>query len=248
MTITEQALDLAPKDAEVIPGLPHVPGFTGQGWSTHETMLIVRWLFAHPDAWDQAMATARDPLSNPHTVADTLHEQIVPRAELDAIAAQGFDPAKVNWLEVAHELLERRGDPQSAQEHAGTAARVLDLAAAAPYTGDSAAETAPGDFRRVVFTSPRSQMVVMTLNPGQQIGSEIHRDGDQLFTVLSGTGTATLNLEPHDIGPGSLIAVPAGTRHNVTAGDGGAAEARHGVLAAAASSRHGGARERRSRR
>ena len=95
-------------------------------------MLIVRWLFAHPDAWDQAMATARDPLSNPHTVADTLHEQIVPRAELDAIAAQGFDPAKVNWLEIAHELIERRGDPQSAQEHAGTAAQVLDLAAAAP--------------------------------------------------------------------------------------------------------------------
>ena len=60
----------------------------------------------------------------------------------------------------------------------------------------------------------------MTLNPGQQIGSEIHRDGDQLFMVLSGTGTATLNLEPHDIGPGSLIAVPAGTRHNVTAGEG----------------------------
>ena len=63
-------------------------------------------------------------------------------------------------------------------------------------------------------------MVVMTLKPGQQIGSEIHPDADQLFVVVSGTGTATLNLEAHHIGPGSLIAVPAGTRHNVTAGQG----------------------------
>ena len=98
----------------------------------------------------------------------------------------------------------------------------LDLAAAAaaPYTGDAAAETAAADFRRVVFTSPRTQMVVMTLKPGQQIGSEIHPAADQLFMVVSGTGTATLNLEAHPVGPGALIAVPAGTRHNVTAGQG----------------------------
>jgi len=211
VTITAQALGLS---------FPDVPGFKGQGWSTQETAMVVRWLFATPAAWDQAMDVARKYPGNPHTVADTLHEQIVPRTELDAIVTAGGDPAKVNWLEIAHELIERRDDPRPAQEYAGSTAHVLDLAAAAPYTGDSAAETAPGDFRRVVFTSPRSQMVVMTLNPGQRIGSEIHRDGDQLFMVLSGTGTATLNLVPHDIGPGSLIAVPAGTRHDVTAGTG----------------------------
>ena len=72
-----------------------------------------------------------------------------------------------------------------------------------------------------MFTSPRTQMVVMTLKPGQQIGSETHPAADQLFMVVSGSGTATLNLEAHPIGPGSLIAVPAGTRHNVTAGDAG---------------------------
>ena len=122
--ISAQVLDLAPKDAEVIPGV-HVPGFTGQGWSTHETMLIVRWLFAHPDAWDQAMTVARDPVSNPHTVADTLHEQIVPQAELDAIAAQGFDPAKVNWLEIAHELIERRVTPSRLRSMRASPARFL---------------------------------------------------------------------------------------------------------------------------
>ena len=111
MTITEQ-LDMA---------FPAVPGFKGQGWSTQETVMVVRWLFANPAAWERAMSTARAYPENPHTVADTLHEQIVPRSELDAIVTAGGDPAKVNWLEIAHELLERRDDPHPAQEHAGIA-------------------------------------------------------------------------------------------------------------------------------
>ena len=113
---------------------PSVPGFKGQGWSTQETMMIVRWLFDSPGAWDQAMATAREYPGNPHTVADTLHEHLVPRSELDAIAAAGGDPAKVNWLEIAHELIERRADPLPAQEHAATITGQLDLAATAAVT------------------------------------------------------------------------------------------------------------------
>ena len=104
MTITAQ-LGLA---------FPDVPGFKGQGWSTQETAMVVRWLFASPAAWDQAMSTARAYPENLHTVADTLHEQIVPRSELDAIVTAGGDPAKVNWLEIAHELIERRDDPHPA--------------------------------------------------------------------------------------------------------------------------------------
>ena len=104
MTITEQ-MDMA---------FPAAPGFKGQGWSSQETVMVVRWLFASPAAWERAMSTARAYPENPHTVADTLHEQIVPRSELDAIVTAGGDPAKVNWLEIAHELLERRGDPQPA--------------------------------------------------------------------------------------------------------------------------------------
>jgi hypothetical protein len=135
MTITEQAqaLDLA---------FPDAPGFKGQGWSSQETVMVVRWLLASPEAWDQAMDTARQYPGNPHTVADTLHERIVPRSELDAIAAAGGDPAKVNWLEIAHELIERRGDPLPAQEHAGIAAQALDLAAA--VTVDPEAMKPPG--------------------------------------------------------------------------------------------------------
>jgi len=121
-TISAQALDLA---------FPNVPGFKGQGWSTQETVMAVRWLFSDPAAWARAMAVARAYPENPHTVADTLHEQIVPRPELTAIARGGGDPAKVNWLEIAHELIERRGDPQPAQEHGGIAAQALDLAGGA---------------------------------------------------------------------------------------------------------------------
>src|ERR1035441_6546594 len=93
---------------------PDVPGFKGQGWSTQETMMVVRWLFGNPAAWDQAMDVARKYPDNGHTVADTLHETIVPRTELDAIVTAGGDPAKVDWLEIGHELIERRDDPKPA--------------------------------------------------------------------------------------------------------------------------------------
>jgi len=130
VTITDQALGLA---------FPDVPGFKGQGWSTQETAMVVRWLFATPAAWARAMDTARQYPGNPHTVADTLHETIVPRPELEAVARGGGDPARVNWLEIAHELIERRNDPRPALEHAGITAQALDLAAAPPVPDDPAA-------------------------------------------------------------------------------------------------------------
>ena len=129
MSITEQAAEPESISAQAI-GLafPDVPGFKGQGWSTQETMMVVRWLFANPAAWDQAMSTARAYPGNPHTVADTLHETIVPRSELDAIAAAGGDPAKVNWLEIGHELIERRDDPRPETVTAQLAALFADPA------------------------------------------------------------------------------------------------------------------------
>ena len=106
-SITAQAIGLA---------FPDVPGFKGQGWSTQETVMVVRWLFANPAAWDQAMDVARKYPENPHTVADTLHETIVPRSELDAIATAGGDPARVNWLEIAHELIAIAESAQAARQ------------------------------------------------------------------------------------------------------------------------------------
>ena len=126
------------RDGKRVFGLafPDAPGFKGQGWSTQETAMAVRWLFSDPAAWDRAMATARQYPGNPHTVADTLHDHIVPRSELEAIARDGGDPAKVNWLEIAHELIERRDDPRPAQEHAGITGQALSLAGDSAETAD----------------------------------------------------------------------------------------------------------------
>lgn len=89
-----------------------------------------------------------------------------------------------------------------------------EFAKVAPYTGNADVELRGNDYRRVIFTSRRSQMVVMTLQPGEEIGKEVH-DGDQLFVFMSGTGRVVLNGKKTDVGPDSLIAVPAGTKHNV---------------------------------
>lgn len=85
----------------------------GQGWSSHETELMVRYLLGTDGLWAKAMTVARSRTDNPHAVADTLHEELVPRSELRALLKAGWDPSRVNWLEIAHELIERAPDPTS---------------------------------------------------------------------------------------------------------------------------------------
>lgn len=70
------------------------------------------------------------------------------------------------------------------------------------------------NFRKVVFTAPHSQLVLMSLKPGEDIGVEIHTV-DQFFRVEQGEGKVVLNGEDHPIKNGSAIVVPAGTEHNV---------------------------------
>lgn len=71
------------------------------------------------------------------------------------------------------------------------------------------------DFRRVLFTGPNTQLVVMMLNPGEDIGLETHDTHDQFFRVESGSGVVQLDDEKRDIEDGSAVIVPAGVRHNV---------------------------------
>jgi mannose-6-phosphate isomerase-like protein (cupin superfamily) len=74
-------------------------------------------------------------------------------------------------------------------------------------------------FRQTVATGERSQVVVMTIPPGEDIGEEVH-DGDQILLFVQGEGEAVLGGARSPIGPGSLAFVPAGTRHNfVNTGD-----------------------------
>jgi mannose-6-phosphate isomerase-like protein (cupin superfamily) len=60
------------------------------------------------------------------------------------------------------------------------------------------------DFRRVLWTGKNTQLVIMTIPPGGEIGEEVHEDIDQILTFVSGTGVAQ----------GDLVVVPAGTKHN----------------------------------
>jgi mannose-6-phosphate isomerase-like protein (cupin superfamily) len=70
-------------------------------------------------------------------------------------------------------------------------------------------------FREVLATGPHSQVVVMSIPPGQDIGAEVHETVDQVLVIVSGEGVAILDGERTPIGPGWLVQVPAGTHHDL---------------------------------
>jgi len=70
-------------------------------------------------------------------------------------------------------------------------------------------------FRQVLFTAPHSQLVVMCLQPNENIGVEVHQNVDQFFRIEEGEGKVVLNGEEHPIKNGDAVVVPAGTQHNV---------------------------------
>jgi len=71
------------------------------------------------------------------------------------------------------------------------------------------------NFRRVLFTGTYSQLVLMTLRPNEDIGTEVHTDVDQFFRIEKGYGKVVMNGEESVISDGTAIVVPAGTEHNV---------------------------------
>jgi mannose-6-phosphate isomerase-like protein (cupin superfamily) len=70
-------------------------------------------------------------------------------------------------------------------------------------------------FREVLFTGQHSQLVVMSLNPLEEIGMEVHEIVDQFIRVEQGQGKAILNGEETIISDGSAVIIPAGTQHNI---------------------------------
>ena len=70
-------------------------------------------------------------------------------------------------------------------------------------------------FREVLFTGPHSQLVVMSLNPGEEIGQETHQDTDQFIRVEAGSGKAILDGQEYSLADGSALVIPAGAEHNV---------------------------------
>jgi mannose-6-phosphate isomerase-like protein (cupin superfamily) len=90
------------------------------------------------------------------------------------------------------------------------------------YQVDVAAAARDNDaFRRVLHTTDRVQLVLMTLRPGEEIGAEVHEHNDQVLTFVEGTVRAEVAGQTEQAGPGDVVVVPAGTEHNfVNVGEG----------------------------
>ena len=71
------------------------------------------------------------------------------------------------------------------------------------------------DFRRVLYTGSKLQLVVMSVASGEELGGEIHADTDQFFRVEQGKGMIVIDGVTHKVKPGDGMVVPAGAHHNV---------------------------------
>ena len=71
------------------------------------------------------------------------------------------------------------------------------------------------DFRRVLYTGKQLQLVLMAIEPGEEIGEEVHPDRDQFFRIEDGKGEVWIDGQRTKIESDSAILVPAGARHNV---------------------------------
>jgi len=71
------------------------------------------------------------------------------------------------------------------------------------------------DFRRVLYTGKHSQLVLMSLAPGEEIGMEVHSHLDQFFRFERGEGAVFIDGTMHNVRAGDGVIVPAGAQHNV---------------------------------
>src|SRR5689334_24379093 len=81
------------------------------------------------------------------------------------------------------------------------------------FTIATVAEQSP-DFRRVLWTGEHTQLVIMTIPPGGEIGEEVHEENDQILTFVSGVGEARVSGQTRKVAQGDLVVVPAGRKHN----------------------------------
>jgi len=70
------------------------------------------------------------------------------------------------------------------------------------------------DFRRVLWTGEHTQLVIMTIPPDGEIGEETHDENDQILSFVSGLGQAVVDGTSTKVGPGDVVVVPAGVKHN----------------------------------
>jgi mannose-6-phosphate isomerase-like protein (cupin superfamily) len=84
------------------------------------------------------------------------------------------------------------------------------------FTADIETETIKNtDYRRVLYTARNTQLVLMRLRPGEEIGEEVHGNVDQFFRFEEGEGAVIINGVRTPVKNGSAVVVPSGARHNV---------------------------------
>lgn len=84
------------------------------------------------------------------------------------------------------------------------------------YAGNIEEKTRDNDyFREVLYTAAHSQLVVMSLLPNEDIGSEVHPDNDQFFRFETGEGKVIIDGDETFVSDGTAVIVPAGSEHNV---------------------------------
>ncbi len=71
------------------------------------------------------------------------------------------------------------------------------------------------NFRHVLYTGKNLQLVLMTIQPGDEIGEEIHEDHDQFFRIEKGEGEVWIDGNMSKIKDDDAVVVPAGALHNV---------------------------------
>lgn len=71
------------------------------------------------------------------------------------------------------------------------------------------------NFRKVLYTGHNSQLVLMSLLPGEDIGMEVHGENDQFFRFDAGVGRVVIDGTEYDVKDGDAVVVPMGAEHNV---------------------------------
>ena len=71
------------------------------------------------------------------------------------------------------------------------------------------------NFRKVIYTGQHSQLVLMSLKPKEEIGSEVHPENDQFLRFEGGKGRVVIDKTTYNVKDGDAVIVPAGAKHNV---------------------------------
>lgn len=71
------------------------------------------------------------------------------------------------------------------------------------------------NFRKVLYTGPHSQLVLMSLKPKEEIGAETHPENDQFLRFEGGKGRVVIDRTTYNVKDGDAVVIPAGAKHNV---------------------------------